>query len=328
MDPNSPYLSIVLPVFNEEDGLSAMMKELYSVCNSLNKSYEIIFVDDSSSDRTPEILGQFTSQDPRIKVLRFSRNFGHQAALSAGIDVAEGQFVVTMDSDLQHPPRVVLEFIKEAEKGFDVVIGERLSNKQNSFVREAIGKTYYKFLSSVTDLEFKNVSDFVLYKKSVIEVIKRLPEKERFLRGIVQWVGFKKKYVPYTVEARQHGKSHYSLRRLFFSFFMNGITSFSAFPLRLAFGAGILVLMVSLIFSGYVVWDHYVNPNPLNQGNTTIILLILFLGSFQMIVLGIFGEYFYKMFNEVKGRPAYIVAQTKNLDEDEIEKTSYGIYNF
>ncbi len=320
-------LSIVLPVFNEEAGLSAMMKELYSVCNSLNKSYEIIFVDDSSRDRTPEILGQFASQDPRIKVLRFSRNFGHQAALSAGMDVAEGELVVTMDSDLQHPPRVVPEFIKEAEKGSDVVIGERISNKQNSFIREIIGKTYYKFLSSVTDLEFKNVSDFALYKKPVIEVIKRMPEKERFLRGIVQWVGFNKKYVPYTVEARKHGKSHYSFKRLFFSFFMNGITSFSAFPLRLAFWAGILVLIASLIFSGYVVWDHYLNPDPLKGGNATVVILILFLGSFQMMVLGIMGEYFYKMFNEVKGRPAYIVAQTKNLEKDKIEKTAYGIYN-
>jgi dolichol-phosphate mannosyltransferase len=311
---DSPYLSIILPIFNEEESLPVLMRELYLVCDSLSKSYEIIFVDDCSRDKTPDILKQFADKDSRIKVLRFSRNFGHQAALSAGMNVAEGGLVVTMDSDLQHPSRIIPELIKEAEKGFDVVIGERISNKQNSFIREAIGKAYYKFLSSVTDLEFKNVSDFVLYKKPVIEAIKRLPEKERFLRGIVQWVGFDKKYVRYAVEARKYGKSHYSLKRLFLSFFMNGITSFSAFPLRLAFWAGIIVLMASLTFSGYVVWDHYVNPDPLNKGNTTIILLVLFLGSFQMIVLGIVGEYLYKMFNEVKGRPSYIIAETKNLE--------------
>lgn len=311
-------LSIVLPVFNEEEVLPFTIRELYSVCNSLNKSYEIIFVDDSSKDRTPEILGRFASQDPRIKVLHFSRNFGHQAALSAGIDVAEGELVVTMDSDLQHPPSVVPEFIKEAEKGFDIVIGERISNQQNSFIRESIGKTYYKFLSSITDLKFKNISDFALYKKPVIEVIKRLPEKERFLRGLVQWVGFNKKYVPYAVEARKYGESHYSFKRLFLSFFINGITSFSAFPLRLAFWAGIIVFMASISFSGYVVWDHYFNPDPFNKGNATIVLLILFIGSFQMIVLGIMGEYFYKMFNEVKSRPTYIVSQTKNIEKDKI----------
>ena len=321
------YLSLVLPVFNEEEALPATMKELYSVCNSLNKNYEIIFVDDCSKDRTSEILNEFVVKDPRIKVLRFSRNFGHQAALSAGLDVAEGELVVTMDSDLQHPPRLIHEFIKHSERGADIVIGERISNQQNSFVRDTLGKAYYKILSSITDLEFKNVSDFALYKKSVIKIIKRLPEKERFLRGMVQWVGFKKTYVPYTAEARKHGQSKYSIKRLFFSFFMSGITSFSAFPLRLAFWAGLLVLMSSILFSGYVVWDYYANPDPLNKGNATIIILMLFLGSLNMIVLGILGEYFYKMFNEVKGRPAYIVAETKNIENDKIEKTSYGIHN-
>ncbi|MDP3792321.1 MAG: glycosyltransferase family 2 protein [bacterium] len=322
------YLSLVLPVFNEEEALQATMKELYSVCNTIHKNYEIIFVDDCSRDRTPEILKQLADNDPRVKILRFSRNFGHQAALSAGIDVARGELVVTMDSDLQHPPRLIPEFIKQAERGSDIVIGERISNQQNSFIRETFGKAYYKFLSSITDLEFKNVSDFALYKKPVIKILKQLPEKERYLRGMIQWVGFKKTYVPYITEARKHGQSKYSFKRLFFSFFMSGITSFSAFPLRLAFWAGLLVLMASILFSGYVVWDYYANPDPLNKGNATIIILMLFLGSLNMIVLGILGEYFYKMFNEVKGRPLYIVAETKNIENDKIEKTPYGIHNF
>lgn len=325
---NKVNLSIVLPVFNEEEVLPATMRELYSVCDSLNKSYEIIFVDDCSQDKTPEILSQFAAKDPRVKILRFSRNFGHQAALGAGVDFAEGEMVVTMDSDLQHPPHLITEFIKQAENGCDIVIGERISNQQNSFIREVFGKTYYKLLSSITDLEFKNASDFALYKKPVVKILKQMPEKERFLRGIIQWVGFKKTYVPYVAEARKLGRSKYSLKRLFFSFFMSGITSFSAFPLRLAFWAGVLVLFISIIFSGYVVWDHYVNPDPLNKGNSTIIILVLFLGSVQMIVLGILGEYFYKMFNEVKGRPLYIVAETKNINNEKIEKTPYGIHNF
>src|SRR3989344_5504304 len=138
--PKYIYLSIVLPIFNEESALPKLMEELYLVCNSLNKNYEIIFVDDCSDDKTPEILGQLASKDPKIKVLRFSRNFGHQAALSAGLNVAEGEMVVTMDSDLQHPPRLIPEFIKHAEEGFDIVTGERLSNKQNSLVRDASGR--------------------------------------------------------------------------------------------------------------------------------------------------------------------------------------------
>ena len=303
------------------------VRELGSVCNSLNRDYEIIFVDDGSSDRTPEILDEYSLKDPRIKVLRFSRNFGHQAAFSAGIDVAEGEMVLTMDGDLQHPPRLIPEFIKYAEDGSDIVIGERLSNQQNSFVREMIGRVFYKFMSAATNLEFKNVSDFALYKKSVVGVLKRLPEKERFLRGIVQWVGFKKKYIPYVVEARKHGRAKYTAKKLF-GLIMSGITSFSAFPLRLSFWVGLLVLIVSIGFSGYVVWGHYFNPNPLIAGWATLVILVLFLGSIQLMVLGVVGEYLYKMFNEVKGRPLYIVAETKNIDKEKIEKSPYGIYNF
>ena len=323
---NGVYLSLVLPVFNEEENLPVLMGELYSVCNSLNRNFEIIFVDDCSKDRTPEILRQIANKDSKVKVLRFSRNFGHQAALSAGLDLAEGELVVTMDSDLQHPPRLIPEFIKYAENGSDIVIGERITNKQNSLVRENVGKIFYKFLSYITDLEFKNVSDFTLYKRPVLKVIKRLPEKERFLRGMAQWVGFKKEYLPYTAEARRHGQSKYSLRRLLFGFVVNGITSFSAFPLRLAFWVGLIVFVFSIAFSGYVVWDHYANPNPLNKGNSTIVVLILFLGSLQMIVLGILGEYFYKMFNEVKGRPLYIVSDTCNIDKEKLETSPYGIH--
>ena len=174
------YLSIVLPIYNEEKSLPELMKELYSVCNSLGKSYEIIFVNDCSTDKTYEILCQYAEKDRRIRIIRFSRNFGHQAALSAGMDASRGELVATMDSDLQHPPQVISEFIKQAEAGHDIVIGERMANKQNSFLREIVGRAIYKFLSITTGLEFKNAGDFVLYKRRVVDVIKSLPEREKF----------------------------------------------------------------------------------------------------------------------------------------------------
>jgi dolichol-phosphate mannosyltransferase len=242
------------------------------------------------------------------------------------MDVASGDMVITMDSDLQHPPRLIPEFVKYAEAGADIVIGERLSNKQHSFVREATGRMFYKFLSFVTGLDFKNVSDFALYKKSVVAILKRLPEKERFLRGMVQWVGFKKKYISYIVESRIYGQSKYSIKRLS-GFVMNGVTSFSAFPLRLAFWVGLIIFVFSFGFSGYIAWDHYTNINPFNIGNATIIILILFLGSIQLMVLGVVGEYLYKMFNEVKGRPMYIVAGSNNLNEEWIRETQYGMHS-
>jgi len=321
-----PYLSVVIPVFNEEEVLPVLIRELYSVCNSLGKDYEIIFVNDGSYDKTADILGKFADKDSKIKVLNFSRNFGHQAAFSAGLDVASGSLVVTMDGDLQHPPRLIPEFIKYAENGSDIVIGERIFNEQNSFLREMIGRSFYKFLSFATSLEFKNVSDFALYKKSVVGVLKHLPEKERFLRGMVQWVGFKKKYIPYVVEARKYGQPKYTAKKLF-GLIMSGLTSFSAFPLRLAFWIGLVVFIVSIGFSVYVAIDHYVNPNPLISGWATLVILVLVLGGIQLMVLGVTGEYLYKMFNEIKGRPLYIVAETKNLNADKIEETAYGIYN-
>lgn len=304
-----------------------MIKELKNNCDALDKKYEIIFINDGSTDNTANLLQKEAKDDHKIKVIQFSRNFGHQAAFNAGIDFASGDVVITMDGDLQHPPRLIKDFIKEAEAGYDIVIGERLYNKQNSAGREFLGKTIYKFLSMITNLEFRNVSDFALYKKSVISVLKRLPEKERFLRGMVQWVGFNKKYVPYVVDERKAGVPKYTVKKLS-GLILSGLTSFSAFPLRLSFYIGLVIFIASLLLGIYVVYDYYFHPNPLAAGYATISLLVLFMGSVQFIILGVVGEYLYKMFNEIKGRPLYIVSRTVNLnDTDRIVDTPYGLYN-
>ncbi|MEK7067893.1 MAG: glycosyltransferase family 2 protein [Patescibacteria group bacterium] len=326
-ETSNPYLSIVIPLFNEEEVLPKLLQELSAVCNSLGQSYEIILVDDGSNDRTQFLLKEAAVQNNHLKVLRFSRNFGHQAAFNAGIDFSQGEVVITMDGDLQHPPSLIPEFIKYARAGSDIVIGERTANRQNSWLREIIGKIIYKILSAMSGLQFKNSSDFALYNRQVVSVLKQLPEKERFLRGIVQWVGFKKYYVPYAVQARQAGRAKYNLKRLT-SLVLSGATSFSAAPLRLAFWAGLLVLVASIGFSVYVIWDHYTRPNPLIAGWATLVILFLFLGSIQLIVLGVIGEYLYKIFYEVKGRPLYIISETINVDREQVEHSPYGISNF
>ncbi len=319
-------LSIVIPLFNEEEVIPFLLEEITKAANATLKSYEVIFVDDGSTDHTFELVKKIADQDPKFKVIKLSRNFGHQAAFNVGIDFAQGDMVLTMDGDLQHPPSLIPVFIKHAEDGHDIVIGERLDNKQNSKSREALGKVFYKLMSAITNLEFKNVSDFALYKRNVVNALKKLPERERYLRGMIQWVGFKKKYVSYLVESRKAGKPKYNVKKLT-KLVLSGITSFSAFPLRLAFWAGIFVFVISLIFSGYVVVDHYIHPNPLIPGWATLVILVLFLGSIQLIVLGIIGEYMYKMFNEVKGRPLYIVSETVNIEEGSVKETPYGIHN-
>lgn len=312
-----PYLSIVIPLYNEEEVIPELVKQLFSVCGTLNKSFEVIFVDDGSKDKTSELLKDAAQKDPKIKVIRFSRNFGHQAAFNAGLDVASGELVLTMDGDLQHPPQLIPEFVKCAEEGNDIVIGERSGEKSKS-----LG---YKFLSYMTKLEFRNASDFALYSRRVVKALKSMPERERFLRGMVQWVGFKKKYISYTVQARQHGQAKYNLKKLF-GLYMSGVTSFSAFPLRLAFWAGLAIFAACIVFSIYVVIDHYVNPNPLIAGWATVVTLVSGLGGIQLMVLGIVGEYLYKMFNEIKGRPLYIVSETQNIDNEKIEPSQYGVH--
>lgn len=278
-------LSVVIPLFNEEEVVPFLLEEITKVANATSKSYEVILVDDGSTDNTFELVKKAADQDPKLKVIKLSRNFGHQAAFNVGIDFAQGDMVLTMDGDLQHPPSLIPTFIKHAEDGHDIVIGERLENKQNSKLREAGGKVFYKLMSAITNLEFRNVSDFALYKRNVVNALKKLPERERYLRGMIQWVGFKKKYVPYVVESRRAGKPKYNINKLA-KLVLSGVTSFSAFPLRLAFWAGLLVLFVSIVFSGYVIIDHYINPNPVIAGWATLVILILFLGSVQLMEIG------------------------------------------
>ncbi|MEK7645959.1 MAG: glycosyltransferase family 2 protein [Patescibacteria group bacterium] len=318
-------LSIVIPLFNEQEVIPFLIEELNKVGVTLSKNYEVILVDDGSTDNTFELIKKVSEQDSKFKVIKFSRNFGHQAAFNVGIDFAQGNMVLTMDGDLQHPPSLIPTFIKQAEDGHDIVIGERLSNKQNSKFREVLGKTFYKLMSSITNLEFKNVSDFALYKRNVVNALKKLPERERYLRGMIQWVGFKKKYVPYVVESRKAGTPKYNIKRLT-RLVLSGVTSFSAFPLRLSFWIGIFVFLISVGLGVFVILDHYFNPNPLAAGYATISLIILFLGSIQLIILGIVGEYMYKMFNEIKGRPLYIVSEVCNIEEGNIKETPYGIH--
>jgi len=319
-------LSIVVPLFNEEEVIPFLLEELNKVCGNLNKSFEIILVDDGSKDDTLELIKKTAEKDSKFKIIKLSRNFGHQAAFNVGIDFAQGDMVITMDGDLQHPPSLISTLIKHAEEGYDIVIGERLDNKQNSKFREALGRSYYKLMSAITNLEFRNISDFALYKRPVIEALKKLPERERYLRGMIQWLGFEKTYVTYIAEKRKAGTPKYSIKKLT-RLVLSGITSFSAFPLRISFWIGIIVFLISVGLGIFVILDHYLNPNPLAAGYATISLIVLFLGSIQLMVLGIIGEYMFKMFNEVKGRPLYIVLETFNIEKDSVKETSYGIHS-
>ncbi len=319
----SPELSVIIPLYNEQESIPHLLRELLPICDATRKESEVILVDDGSSDQTYALLLVAAEKDARLKVIRLSRNFGQQAAYSAGIDYCRGDMTILMDGDLQYPPSMIPTFLQYAHEGYDIVIGERLENRQNTPLREWIGRRTYKLLSRITGLEFRNACDFGLYQRSTISVLRQLPEKDRFLRGMLQWIGFKKIYIPYVAEQRRYGVPKYTLRRLV-GLIMSGVTSFSAFPLRIAFWVGILTTLVSVAFGLFVVYYHFTHSNPAIAGWASTILVIMIVGSVQLLILGVMGEYMYKMFNEIKGRPQYIIATTKNINTDMAECGVYG----
>jgi dolichol-phosphate mannosyltransferase len=300
-------LSIVVPALNEAEGIPTLIERLEEAVTPLRISYEIIIIDDGSTDGTFSVVSEKNVSNPHVKGISFSRNFGHQAALNAGLDAATGEAVITMDADLQHPPILIPKMYQLFKDGYDVVLGERQHNKQKGTLNSFLGSLFYFFLNKVSDFEIRaNVADFNLYSRPVVETLKKLPEKERFLRGLVQWVGFQKTYIPYIADDRVQGVSKYTFLKMM-KLAITGITSFSAFPLRLAWWMGSLISFSGFAYGLYIVYEYFFNPERIITGWTSSIIVFLIIGGVQLLILGIMGEYLFKIFYEIKGRPAYIV---------------------
>lgn len=317
-------ISIVVPAFNEVENLPILFERIHNVCSKIVDDYEIIIVDDGSKDTTAKILEECSKKDPEhIKGLILSKNFGHQAALNAGLDYATGECIVVMDADLQQPPELIVDMFDKFRLGCDIVLAVRKHNHQNSFLREGVGKLFYIFINKVSGLNLENnVADFGMYSQEVVTVLKKIPEKDRFLRGLVQWVGFKKDVVEYVAAERLYGVSKYNFRKLA-KLAITGITSFSAFPLRLSFWIGLFLSCVSFLYGMYIVLAILFFDITLPPGWASTILLISFFGGVQLTILGIIGEYIYKIYSEIKGRPLYIVKKQIGLEKN--KKSLYGI---
>lgn len=303
-----PKYSIVIPVFNEEPIINETYKRLKEVIDKVKEDYELIFVNDGSTDSTHNLISSICKKDPRVKMLDFSRNFGHQIAISAGLDYAEGDAVVVIDADLQDPPEVILEMVKKWKEGFEVVHGKRIKREGEPILRKIAIKIYYRLLKKMTNYDIPvDVGDFRLIDKKVCTIISNLPEKNRYLRGLVSWTGFKQTNVEYIRQGRAGGESKYPLTKLI-SLALSGITSFTYKPLRFASYIGFILSLFSFMYLAYAVYSKLVNNVPI-VGWTSIIVTNAFFYGIVLIMLGIIGEYIGKIYEETKGRPLYILKE-------------------
>lgn len=304
-------ISIVIPAYNEEGNLSEIRKAIDHVFHNLpNYKYEIIFVNDGSRDRTQDFLEDMSLSFPEVRYIEFSRNFGHQYAVKAGLDLADGNAVISMDADLQHPPALIPEMIRKWEESYDIVYTIRKYPKSISRFKRSTSDFFYRILSKLSDVELeKGSSDFRLLDASVIDVIRDGTESDVFLRGLVKWVGFRQYAIPFVAGERFAGESKYSLGKMF-RFAFTGITAFSVKPLYLAAYLGFFFSLVSLLYIPYVIYS-FINHSEIS-GWASLIMTVVFFGGVQLIILGILGIYMGKIFKQIKGRPNYII-RSKNL---------------
>ena len=309
-----PIISVVLPVYNEAENLSTLSERLISVLeNVANRNFEIIFVDDGSDDGSAEILDAFHVRDRRIKALHLSRNFGHQAALQAGLDQSTGEAVISMDSDLQDPPEVLDSFIKKWQEGYDVVYAVRRKRKEN-FLKRAAYAIFYHTLKSIANVDVPLQSgDFCLMDRRVVDALVNLKERNRFLRGLRSWVGFRQVSIEYERDARHAGAPKYTISKLI-NLALSGYIGFSAMPLRAATWLGFLCAGAGFGTALWVLGTKLMDvPSP--RGWASTVAVILFVGGVQLVMLGVVGEYLSRVYDEVRQRPLYIVRSQTSLSD-------------
>jgi len=301
--------AIIIPVFNEEENVQKLYDRLVSVVSQLSTDFELLFINDGSKDKTLDLVKSLSAFDPKVKYINLSRNFGHQIAVSAGLDACDGQRIVIIDADLQDPPELVLEMDQKMNEGFHVVFARRRKRKGESLAKLLTARLFYRLLARIASVEIPlDTGDFRIMDKKVVDVLKAMPEQNKFLRGQISWIGFKQTFVEYDRSERQGGKTGYTYGKMF-RFALDGITSFSDAPLRLASWMGFAVSGVAFIALIYALWGKYVMHNS-EPGWASIIVSVLFLGGIQLISLGFIGEYLSRISSNVKQRPLYIVDET------------------
>lgn len=316
MEKRKDFISIVAPVYNEESVLEALYERVSTVLDGEGEEWELILVNDGSRDRSAEVIGQLHERDARVKGISFSRNFGFQIAATAGLDFSKGDAVILTDADLQDPPEVYPAMLAQWRAGYDVVYGVRASRQGETWFKLTTAKIFYRLIHRITSINIPlDTGDFRLMDRRVINSLQGMNERNRFLRGMVPWVGFRQIGVEYNREARYAGEAKFTSVKKMLPFALDAITSFSYFPLQLATILGFIIAAISVVGILAVVLIRLLGPHEPLLGQATTLVVVLFLGSVQLISLGIIGEYLGRIYDEVKGRPLYLIQQSWGLEQ-------------
>lgn len=310
-------LSIVVPVFNEEKIIDQLVARMTSAAESVTEAYEIIFVNDGSRDTSLLQLKEACAKNSKLHYISFSRNFGHQIAITAGMDYASGDAIVTIDGDLQDPPELIKEMYQQYLDGYKVVYAKRSKRKGETFFKLLTAKMFYRLMASLVSFEIPlDVGDYRLIGRDVLEYLKKMKESDKYIRGQIAWLGFKNTYVLYERDERKFGTTNYPFKKMLRLAF-NGITAFSDSPLKVATTLGFTVCIVSFLIILYALYGFFFEKNTL-PGWASTIISITFLGGVQLLCLGMIGEYISRIINNVRDRPLYVIDQTSIEKESEL----------
>jgi dolichol-phosphate mannosyltransferase len=304
-----PVISIVVPVYNEEKSIRLLYDRLLASITVISENFEIIFVNDGSRDNSFLELVKLSKEDARVKYINFSRNFGHQIAVTAGLDKTNGEAVVIIDGDLQDPPEVIPEMYAKHKEGFEVVYGQRLKRKGESFFKKITAKYFYRILKKITNVNIPvDTGDFRLIDRKIVNDLKNMPEQNKFLRGQIAWLGYRQTSVFFERDERKFGDTGYPFSKML-RFALDGITGFSDVPLQFVTKTGIFISFISFLIILYAVFSHFVLEKTIT-GWTSLIISSMFIGGVQLISIGIIGEYISRINKNVQNRPLYIIDET------------------
>ena len=299
-------ISVVIPTYNEEANINMLFDRLQKVLEKITTDYEMIFVNDGSRDNTIGFVKELAHKHPQVKYIDFSRNFGHQIAVTAGLEKASGEAIVIIDADLQDPPELIVDMYKKMKDGFEVVYAKRRTRKGESFFKLWTAKWFYRTLSYITSIDIPlDTGDFRIMDRKIVDVLQQMPEKNKFLRGQISWIGYDQTYVEYDRDERLAGKTGYPLSKML-RFALDGITAFSDLPLKIVTYFGFFVSGIAFLVMMYALYSRFLTPD-YEPGWTSLIISVLFIGGIQMIAIGIIGEYLSRMNHNIRNRPLYIV---------------------